>query len=163
MRSIQKMIKNNLENSVTCATRNTLLQRMHHRRLSLPSEIKINSAPFPLAITKEPLKLQLPQLVIDWFTISLNEGHIQPSQPDVGRLEGWPMRPYFKNSLYVDFECWCLKSGIQTYLIPSKELFYQATDTIFESIADNKYQFPDLTICRQRFSKLLKEVKYDQS
>jgi hypothetical protein len=137
---------------------------MHDRRLSLPSEIKVHSAPFaPLAINKEPIKLQLPQLVIDWFSISLNEGHIQPSQPGVGRLEGWPMRPYFKNSLYVDFECWCLKSSFQTYLIPSKELFYQASDTIFESTADDKYQFPDLTICRKRFSKLLKEVKYDQS
>ena len=156
------MIKNNLENSVTCVTRNTLLQRMHHRRLSLHSEIKINSAPFPLAINKEPTELQLPQLVIDWFSISLNEGYIQPSQPGVGRLEGWPMRPYFKNSLYVDFECWCLKSGIHTYLIPSKELFYQATDTIFELTADNKYQFPDLTICLQIFLKLLKEVKFDQ-
>jgi hypothetical protein len=82
---------------------------------------------------------------------------MQPSQPSVGRLEGWPMRPYFKNSLYVDFECWCLKAKIPTYLIPSQNLFYQGTDTIFESIACDKYQFPGLAICQEKFSESFKK------
>ena len=155
------MINENSENCVTCVTRPTLLQRMQEKRRCLPARPETCSMPSPPVISKENAKLQLPQLVIEWISICLGEGHIQPSQSIVGRLEGWPMRPYFKNSLYVDFECWCLKARMPCYLIPSNELFYQATDTIFESIARDKYQFPDLIICRERFQKLLKEIEYD--
>ena len=157
------MINKNSENCVTCVTRSTLLQRMKEKRRCLPAGPEICSIPSSPIISKEPAKLQLPQLVIDWISICLSEGHIQPSQSIVGRLEGWPTRSYFKNSLYVDFECWCLRARIPSYLIPSKELFYQGADAIFESIARDKYQFPDLMICQKKFRKLLKENKYDQS
>ena len=153
------MIDNNLESCVTSVTRPTLLQRLREKRQPLPTEIKADAS--SLCVTNEKTT-KLPQLVIDWISVCLNEGHIQPSQPCVGKLEGWPLRPYFKNSLYVDFECWCLKAKIPTYLIPSKELFYQGADVIFESIARDKYQFPDLKVCREKFSKLLKEGQYDK-
>lgn len=156
------MIDNNLESCVTCVTRPTLLQRLREKRQLLSTEIKVDAS--LLCVTNEKVAiLQLPQLVLDWISICLNQGHIQPSQPCVGKLEGWPLRPYFKNSLYVDFECWCLKAKVPTYLIPSKELFYQGTDVVFESIARDRYQFPDLMICREKFSKLLKEAQYDKS
>lgn len=151
------MINEKMENCVTCVTRPTLLQRMQEKRRCLPTLPEPCSTPLPLIISKEPAKFQLPQLVIEWISICLREGHIQPSQPSVGRLEGWPRRAYFKSSLYVDFECWCLKAKIPTFLIPSQKLFYQGTDTIFESIACDKYQFPGLAICQEKFSKSFKE------
>jgi hypothetical protein len=131
---------------------------MRENRRNLPPKKET-----PLPPIEESVKCKLPPLILDWISVCLREGHIQPSQPSVGRLEGWPMRPYFKNSLYVDFECWCLKAKIPTYLIPSRDLFYQGTDAIFESIACDKYQFPDLAICQENFSKSFKEIKHDQS
>lgn len=79
---------------------------------------------------------------------------MQPSQPKVGRLEGWPLRPYLKNSLYVDFWCWCRNKGMQLYLIPPEASFYQTTDLIFDALGDEKYQFPVIEICREIFLKL---------
>jgi hypothetical protein len=150
------MIDKNMKSCVTSATHPTLLERMRQRRLEDSGGI----VSLPLAsqeIQEGAIKLQLPPLAIDWLSICLGEGHILPSQPSVGRLEGWPIRSYFKNFLYVDFECWCLKARIPTYLIPCKELFYQGTDLIFESISGGKYHFLDLNICREKFSKLAKE------
>lgn len=34
-------------------------------------------------------------LVLDWLLVCLMEVHIEPSQPQVGRLCGWPQRPFF--------------------------------------------------------------------
>lgn len=123
------MMNKNSEISVTSVTYSPLLQRMRKNRRNLPPKKET-----PLLPIEESAKCKLPPLILDWISVCLKEGHIQPSQPSVGRLEGWPMRPYFKNSLYVDFECWCLKAKIPTYLIPSKELFCQGTDAIFDSI-----------------------------
>lgn len=156
------MINKNSESCVTSVTRPSLLHKMLEKRQGLPTAVKTCPKP-AISTSSEPVNPRLPRLVIDWIAISLSEGHMQPSQPSVGRLEGWPIRSYFKNSLYVDFECWCLKTNIPTYLIPSKELFYLGTDAIFEIVAGDKYQFPDLMICREKFSKLIKEIKNDQS
>ncbi len=155
------MVDKNSETSVTSVTRPSLLQRMNQRRRDISSQVEVSPISAALIISEKTDKSQLPQLVIDWLSICFREGHIQPSQPIVGRLEGWPMRPYFKNSLHVDFECWCLKEGIPSYLIPSKELFYQETDLVFESIVGGKYHFPDLLVCREKFSKLTKERFHD--
>jgi hypothetical protein len=161
------MNNKNVESCVTPVTYPTLLERMRQRRLD-GSDVVIDEKPIALPrvnqdIQEQVTKLQLPPLVISWLSICLGEGHMQPSQPSVGRLEGWPIRPYFKNSLYVDLECWCSKARIPPYLIPSRELFYQGTDAIFESISTDKYKFPDLEICRKKFSQLLKEGQYDES
>lgn len=154
------MIDNKLENCATYATHPTLLDKMRSKRQEAST---IRESSIPLIIDAKPIKLHLPSLVIEWFSICLEEGHIQPSQSSVGKLEGWPIRPYFKNSLYVDFECWCLKANVPTYLISSRELFYQVTNLFFESISDDKYQFPSLLVCRENFSKVLKENQYGQS
>lgn len=37
------------------------------------------------------------------------------------------------------------------------------TDAIFDTVDGNRYQFPDLMICREKFSQLLKEGQYDES
>jgi hypothetical protein len=160
------MIDKDMESCVTSVTYPTLLERMCQKRLGGSDVIDEKLVSLPLAsqnIQDKEVKSQLPPLVIDWLSICLGEGHMQPSQPSVGRLEGWPIRSYFKNSLYVDFDCWCLKAGIPPYLIPSKTLFYQGTNAIFDTVDDNRYQFPDLMICREKFSQLLKEGQYDES
>lgn len=109
------MINNNIENCVTSVTHLTLLQRMRNTRQEVP--IAKESCAVPVLIEVHPVKHHLPPLIREWISICLDEGHIQPSQPHVGKLEGWPIRPYFKSSLYTDFECWCLKANISTYLI----------------------------------------------
>jgi hypothetical protein len=154
------MSDNKLENCATYATPLTLLERMRSKRQETSVIRESSAVSLPLVIDTKPIKLHLPSLVIEWFAICLDEGHIQPSQSSVGKLEGWPIRPYFKNSLYVDFECWCLKANVSAYLISSRELFYQVTNLIFESIPNDKYQFPVLATCRDNFSKLLKENQY---
>jgi hypothetical protein len=69
------MIEKNLENSVTCVTHVTLLQRMRNRQQDSSNEIHLVSLPLTV---EEP---NLPPLVIEWISICLNEGHMQPSQP----------------------------------------------------------------------------------
>ncbi len=158
------MTENNLEFCVTCVTSSSLIQKMRERRRRAVTveNIPPQQQSFPAKAHTEPVQYRFSPLVIEWLSICLSEGHIQPSQSHVGNLEGWPRRLFFKQSLYIDFECWCFNSSIPTYLIPSKQLFYQVTDVIFESLSDDKYQFPHLSICREKFSKLLKEIKYDQ-
>ena len=156
-----------MDSCVTSAIRLTLLEKMRQKRLGkstgIPEEESIMSLPHANPdIQEKTVKFQLPQLIFDWIDICLKEGHMQPSQLNVGRLEGWPKRSYFKNSLYVDFDCWCLQAGIPPYLIPSKKLFYQGTDAIFDTVDGDRYQFPDLMICREKFSQLYKEDQHDK-
>lgn len=101
-----------------------------------------------LSETSEPNKKEF--LVLEWMKICLEEGHIEPSQPIVGRLYGWPLRPFFCNSLFTDFECWCAKNGISSNKKPEREEFYFIADSIFVRKGD-KYHFPPLEECRQKF------------
>lgn len=97
-------------------------------------------------------------LVFAWLSICLSEGHIEPSQPSVGRIIGWPLRPFFKNSLYVDFECWRSKQNLTGREIDMhmRKLFYSLTDKIFVDEGD-KYHFPPLEACRKEFKVLSEE------
>lgn len=94
-------------------------------------------------------------LVFAWLSICLSEGHIEPSQPLVGRIIGWPVRPFFKSSLYVDFECWRSKNRTGR-VIDMRKLFYSLTDKIF-ICAEDKYHFPSLEKCRKDFKSLAEE------
>lgn len=94
-------------------------------------------------------------LVFAWLSICLSEGHIEPSQPSVGRIIGWPVRPFFKSSLYVDFECWCSKNQTGR-VIDMRKLFYSLTDKIFV-VEGDKYHFPSLEKCRKDFKPLAEE------
>ncbi len=95
--------------------------------------------------------------ILTWLSISLTEGHIEPSQPCVGRIVGWPQRPIFKNSLYVDFECWGVKKDVPSNAIAKRKLFYSLTDRIFISEGD-KYCLPLLEECRRKFKCLAQEI-----
>jgi len=95
--------------------------------------------------------------ILTWLSISLTEGHIEPSQPCVGRIVGWPQRPIFKNSLYVDFECWGVKKDLSSNAIAKRKLFYSLTDRIFISEED-KYCLPSLEECRRKFKCLAQEI-----
>ncbi|MEI8329682.1 MAG: hypothetical protein WCG14_06765 [Chlamydiia bacterium] len=95
--------------------------------------------------------------MLTWLSISLTEGHIEPSQPCVGRIVGWPQRPIFKNSLYVDFECWGVKKDLPSNAIAKRKLFYSLTDRIFISEED-KYCLPSLEECRRKFKCLAQEI-----
>lgn len=92
-------------------------------------------------------------IILAWLSISLAEGHIEPSQPCVGKIVGWPTRPFFKNSLYVDFEVWCFKKNFSRRDLVKRESFYHFLDKIFISNGD-KYHFPPLEECRKKFTNL---------
>lgn len=100
-------------------------------------------------------------LVIAWLAICLSEGHIEPSQPCIGRIVGWPLRPFFKNSLYVDFELWCFKKNLPRKEVSRRELFYSLVDRILISEGD-KYHFPPLEECIKKF-ETLKEGFYGRA
>lgn len=95
--------------------------------------------------------------ILAWLAICLSEGHIEPSQPCVGRIVGWPQRLIFKNSLYVDFECWGLKKSLSYKEIANRKTFYSITDSIFISDGD-KYHFPPLEECKKKFKPLMEEA-----
>lgn len=88
-----------------------------------------------------------------WLKIALNEGHIEPSQPTVGGILGWPCRKFFAESLYVDFLLWCKKQRISQQDIDQRDLFLSLMDKIFlrEGIY---YSFPTLDICRNKLLTL---------
>lgn len=95
--------------------------------------------------------------ILTWLSISLTEGHIEPSQPCVGRIVGWPLRPFSKNTLYTDFECWGLKKHLSYKEIANRKTFYSITDRIFISDGD-KYHFPPLEECNKKFKLLIEET-----
>lgn len=91
--------------------------------------------------------------VVEWLVICLSEGHIEPSQQCVGMIVGWPLRPFFKNSLWIDFEVWCFKKNFSKRDMIRRESFYHLLDKIFISDGD-KYLFPSLEECRKKFTIL---------
>lgn len=103
--------------------------------------------------SSEPDKKE--RLVFEWLKVCLEEGHIEPSQPTVGRVCGWPLRPFFCDSLFIDFECWCSKKGINSKERPGCETFHSITNSIFLRELD-KYHFPSLEECRQKFNNLIR-------
>ena len=92
-------------------------------------------------------------LAMDWIQVAIEEGHIEPSQPSVGRLVGWPIRSFSVESLYVDLEVWCRKKGIRGWGIPECSLFFALLDEILVR-SGNRYEFPVLETCRERFLRL---------
>ncbi len=100
---------------------------------------------------------KIQRLAIEWLEIVLKEGHIEPSQPCVGRVIGWPSRRFRIQSLVIDFTCWCRRhkneSGFQ-----DTEAFIRLLDLIFIRNGE-AYDFPPLEECRQIFLSYLEGVK----
>lgn len=89
-------------------------------------------------------------LVIEWLQIVIDEGHIEPSQPFIGRIVGWPVRSLFIDSLYVDFVVWCRKREKRDWNIPEPSLFFALLNHVLIRVKE-KYEFPPLNICRNKF------------
>lgn len=92
-------------------------------------------------------------LVTEWIQIVADEGHIEPSQPSVGRILGWPVRSCSIQLLYVDFFVWCWRKGLRDWDIPEKTLHFTLLDSVFVRIGD-QYEFPPLDTCRKKFQDL---------
>jgi len=114
----------------------------------VPREKITNPAMF-LNIDKKKLTL-----VFDWLRIACSEGHVDPSQPSVGKIVGWPRRKFSKESIYVDLLAWCHKQNVDKRYTPNRELAFLIFDDIF--VADgNKYAFPELSLCRNKLLLLV--------
>lgn len=94
--------------------------------------------------------------IIDWVSQCLNEGHIEPSQPCVGRAVGWPVRSFKKSSLLIDFRLYCVKQGLSETDNVRDNSFITILDAIFDTEED-RYLFPSLEECRRRFNSIIIE------
>lgn len=94
--------------------------------------------------------------IIDWVSQCLDEGHIEPSQPCVGRAIGWPVRSFKKSSLLIDFRICCMKNGLPEKDNIRDNSFIEILDAIFDAEED-RYLFPSLEECRYRFNSIIIE------
>ncbi len=101
----------------------------------------------PIRIDAEHAKL-----INAWITQALEECHIEPSQACVGRIVGWPVRSFAKNSLLVDFNCCCMQKGLPQNNKRDQD-FLNVLDQILEP-QGNRYEFPPLSECRQRYQNI---------
>lgn len=96
-------------------------------------------------------------LAMEWIQIAIEEGHIEPSQPSIGRLVGWPVRSFSIESLYIDFIVWCRKKGLHEWSIPGRSLFFALLDEVLVRSV-NRYEFPTLDTCREKFLSLKEQL-----
>lgn len=86
---------------------------------------------------------------LEWVKCALDLGHIEPSQPMVGALIGWPQRLMLRESLYADFVAWRARFHPKIPL-DHKSDFYKICDLVFLR-EENRYRFPPVDECRKRF------------
>jgi len=73
------------------------------------------------SVGSEKLSLINSKVILEWLQIVVVEGHIEPSQPSIGRIVGWPKRTFSCNALFIDFTLWCRIQGIPNWKIPLME------------------------------------------
>ena len=93
-----------------------------------------------------------------WLAQVMEEGHLEPSQPLVGKIVGWPQRMISRRSIWIDFCSWCYKQKILSIDRPEEQAFYELLDRIFIPHQD-KYEIPPLKDCRKIFETL--RVQYE--
>jgi hypothetical protein len=96
--------------------------------------------------------------IFEWLHIALNEGHIEPSQPCVGRILGWPQSSRHQRTLWSDFTLWCRKRELKQTQIADSHLFFSIVDRIFERVND-RYAFPSLDVCQLKYLDLRREYE----
>lgn len=105
--------------------------------------------------TLDPIDIkptELPAFSLEWVKRALELGHIEPSQPDYGKLVGWPQRSILRETLYVDFVAWREKFHPKTPL-DHKSDFYKVCDLVFLRNGD-RYQFPPIDECRKKLESM---------
>lgn len=90
--------------------------------------------------------------VVKWITICIKEGHIEPSQPIVGRMVGWPVRPFSFSSLWTDYLCWNWKNGEMPDQFQEHKLLYELSCYLFDINEQEVVRFPSLEECRLKFA-----------
>ncbi len=95
-----------------------------------------------------------------WLTIAMEEGHLEPSQPTMGKTIGWPKKMVTMRSLWIDFYCWCRKHKISKDEMPEQWTFYEQLDRLFIRNND-KYEIPSLEHCRAIFVILRRQYERD--
>lgn len=93
------------------------------------------------------------KFAFQWLTCALDEGHLEPSQPSVGKATGWPKRMISSRSLWIDFCLWCCKHMIQPFERPEEWAFYELLNRIFVRHND-KYEIPSLEVCQSIFQDM---------
>lgn len=126
--------------------RQTPSSLMELARKNLKGRKKDATAPL-----QEPAHTACPS-VLEWFRVALDEGHIEPSQPSVGKMIGWPQRSYALRSLLVDFQGWSMRQGLPEVDGERDRGFRRLVAEIFQLEGD-RVSFPPLKECRQRFQR----------
>lgn len=96
--------------------------------------------------------------IFEWLEITLDEGHIEPSQPCVGRILGWPQFSCHQGTLWSDFIRWCRKKELTQIQIADSHLFFSILDRVLERISD-RYEFPSLDVCQSKYLELRREYE----
>lgn len=96
--------------------------------------------------------------IFEWLHIVLDEGHIEPSQPCIGRILGWPQSSRHQRTLWSDFTLWCRKRELKQIQIADSHLFFSIVDRIFERMND-RYAFPSLDVCQSKYLELRREYE----
>ncbi len=97
-------------------------------------------------------------LIFSWLQVVVEEGHIEPSQPCIGKILGWPHRKFARESLFVDFHLWCHKKGVEKWHIPTRREFFYLANEVFIREA-NKYAFPSQEVCQSKLAILRKNYE----
>ena len=97
------------------------------------------------------------EIVRNWIEIMLKEGHIEVSQPYVGRIIGWPERSHSINSLYNDFLLWSRGTCVKGERAPTRGVFCSMLDQILLRRGD-AYKFPPVAEAREKFAVLKEGV-----
>jgi hypothetical protein len=121
--------------------------------LSIANHSHNKSKKHPSEASESNIKIQL---AFEWLNCCLTEEHIEPSQPKIGKICGWPLRPFLRESLYADFKCWCIQRGVSLHEMPTSCQFYFLTDRIFQ-LEGEKYLFPPVEECKIKYQQLINE------
>lgn len=100
------------------------------------------------------------QRILEWFDIALSEGHIEPSQPVIGREVGWPVRPFNFRSLWVDYCLWNSKRDVEVDELSERRIFRCLVSLIFDRQEDEYVVFPSLEKSRKNFKALRCVLEY---
>lgn len=100
------------------------------------------------------------EICLQWLQIGIDEGHLEPSQPWVGKMVGWPKRKIPIVSLWVEFCCWTRKEQVGAEEMPEEHFFYGLLNHLFIR-HDDMYEFPALEKCREDFALLRLQYECD--
>lgn len=94
-------------------------------------------------------------IILEWLQHALQEGHLEPSQPKLGCLLGWPNgHKILVESLCNEVECWAMKENYQDWEMPSQKEICLLADKVFSRDGWH-YTILPLETCQHRYREII--------